>query len=116
MNNDETVNKLVAESIAEVLNEAYDVDPKAIKALMGIRVSVNKAMEDHPLFVVRGPDKAPVMGTLGLINGIMLKLTGCRIGARLEGGGDGPKFVVLPYDPTCEKMHDDEKRTVVQGC
>lgn len=75
--------------VIQTLNEAFEADPNAINALITMRVPCNQKLADHPTIQVGGnPD---VVGMLGVINGIVERLTGKRVAAiygddsKLEG-------------------------------
>ena len=60
-----------------ILNEAYAADPVAVGALIEHRVPCNTALADHPTITVAGEE--PSVGLLGIINGILTPITGCRV-------------------------------------
>ncbi len=75
--------------VIQTLNEAFEADPNAINALITMRVPCNQKLADHPTIQVGGnPD---VVGMLGVINGIVERITGKRVAAiygddsKLEG-------------------------------
>lgn len=59
------------------LNEATEADQTAIDSLIEHRVPCNKALADHPTIQVGGDPC--VVGMLGIINGIVERLTGKRV-------------------------------------
>ena len=72
------------EQVLALLTEAHTADPQAINALLCVRVDCNSKLVDHPTIPVRlikvgeGDDIYEV-GALGLINGIVERLTGRKI-------------------------------------
>jgi hypothetical protein len=58
------------------LNEAVDIDPVAICAILETRVPCAPAMVDHPSVVVAESNEAPLLGALGLLNGVLMPLVG----------------------------------------
>lgn len=56
----------------EVLNEAFKIDPLAVKSLFGVRISCNEKLADHETIQVQKypEDKVYTVGLLGVINGI----------------------------------------------
>lgn len=68
--------------ILDLLNEAVSADPRAIGQLLNSRAPCNGALADHPTIQVSGDDNdSPVVGPIGLINGITERLTGKRVAA-----------------------------------
>lgn len=64
----------IADRIVALMNEALALSPEAITSLVGYRVPCAPALYDHPSIQVGPPldnsDKGPVLGLLGLLNGI----------------------------------------------
>ncbi len=91
-----TLNKPI-EDILEVLNSAYKCDSNAIHALMFNRVPCNKDLANHPFVVVDDSktldDKVFMVGALGLINGIVEKLTGDRVAMVWDDSSGSNKFI-----------------------
>ncbi len=58
------------QKIVDLLNEASQLAPDAIRRLILIRVPCNEAIERHPSIVVGGPAGKPTLGVLGLLNGL----------------------------------------------
>jgi hypothetical protein len=69
----------------QLLNEAFKADPAAMHALIVNRVPCNKALAEHPLIpvsyntVLNSPETTYYVGMLGIINGILDKVTGNTI-------------------------------------
>ena len=62
------------DEIAEFLNELLALDPQVILALVNIRVSCNKAINDHPHVQVYGlDDGGACVGLIGILNGLIGK-------------------------------------------
>lgn len=59
--------EVTADDAIRLLNEAFAADPVAMEVLMGVRVRVNEAMQNHPTIQV-GADNT--LGFIGLLNGI----------------------------------------------
>ena len=81
-------------TILRVLNEAVTADRQAVKDLLSHKVVCNQSMADHPDILVGtrtteyGDEN--VLGTLGLLNGIIERVTGRRVAAVLtDPGPDG---------------------------
>ena len=72
------------EMVLSTLTEAYVADPIAIQSLMNIQVDCNSKLSDHPTVQVRDHDGIYQVGALGLINGIVERLTGQRIAAAFD--------------------------------
>ena len=61
----------IHEKIVDLLNEMFRLDPKATDNLLKARVRCNNAVVDHPNVVVMDDDDGnPVVGLLGLLNGL----------------------------------------------
>lgn len=68
--------------ILDLLNEASVADIRAMEQLLNCRVPCNKTLANHPTIQVGGDDNdSPVVGSIGLINGITERLTGKRVAA-----------------------------------
>ena len=66
--------------ILDLLNEAVECDDAAMANLIRQRVYANNELADHPTIQVIG-DEAPLLGMLGIVNGITERLTGNRVAA-----------------------------------
>ena len=78
----------LAQEIVDRLNKLVE-DPEtleALDALINARVPVDPLLVDHPTIQVSGDDDKPLVGFLGLLNGI--------VGARSNGWG----YVAAEYD------------------
>jgi hypothetical protein len=60
-----------ADTIAAVLNEAYKLDPVAVRSLLCYQVPVNKELADHRSIIVRECEEGWAMTFLGLLNGLL---------------------------------------------
>ncbi len=76
----------VFEVFVRILNEAFELDPAAVHALLCNRVPCNERLADHPTIQVsENPvlsDGSCHVGMLGILNGVCEALTGRRIAAR----------------------------------
>lgn len=89
----------IEEAIA-TLNEAFAADPAAIHALVANRVPCNAALADHPTIVVSVNKVVPEtfsIGALGLLNGVMTRLTGKQVAASFSDGEDGTEVKFLGF-------------------
>ena len=72
----------------QTLNEAYKADASAIHSLICNRVPCNQALADHPTIQVEINNMTPTetfsVGMLGIINGLVERLTGKRIAAKFS--------------------------------
>lgn len=85
----------------KVLNDAFKLDPKAMQALVELRIPCNQALCDHPTIQVTNDGK---VGLVGIINGILEELTKLRLGfEHVDGKLTG--FVAVP-SPQPRYKHD----------
>lgn len=72
------ISQYIAQKAVDILNEALAADRKAVMALLNYRVSVNDGIADHPEIVCMQDNVAggPVVGLLGMVNGIVTRQTG----------------------------------------
>jgi len=72
----------------QTLNEAYEADPAAMHALICNRVPCNQTLADHPTIQCGVNNITPTetfeVGLLGVINGIIERITGKRVAARFS--------------------------------
>lgn len=62
---------ITAHDVVEILNEALRLDPSAINALIRTRTECNAALDNYSnVQTWSGAGKAPLVGVLGLLNGI----------------------------------------------
>ena len=62
---------VTAEQVAQLLNEALDLDAEGINALFNHRVPVNTGFTHHPTIqVLQFTGQPPTLGVLGLLNGM----------------------------------------------
>lgn len=54
----------------DFLNDLVKVDPKAVEALVGVRVPCNEDLADHPTVQVGVKDGKAEFGLLGVLNGL----------------------------------------------
>ena len=71
---------VLANRIIDSLNEYLAIDPIAIHHLIEYRVTTNQALADHPSVQVNAEGEAPVVGLLGILNGIVGVIPGSEIG------------------------------------
>lgn len=78
----ETEVSIPLSAIADLMNEAFRLDPDAISELAETRVPCNQALADHPVIQVRAdrPGAPCRVGLLGLLNGLTQPT-----GSRFEG-------------------------------
>jgi hypothetical protein len=69
----------IFDAILKTLNEAFEADPYAFSALVNSRVPCNANLANHPTIQVHGTPESYAVGPMGLINGIVEKITGKRI-------------------------------------
>lgn len=72
------------DELIKFLNELHDIDPVAVRNLIGIRVACNEKMANHPTVQVGTFEGLDKVGLLGILNGF------CGV---FEGGkydGQGP--------------------------
>jgi hypothetical protein len=70
----------LANRIIARLNEYVAIDPVAIHQLIEYRVPMNESLADHPSVQVNAEGEVPVVGLLGLLNGIVGVIPGSEIG------------------------------------
>ncbi len=75
------MNKELADQACTVMNEAFALDPDAIRMLTCQMVKANQGIADHPTIVVGQAPCKWTLSPLGLINGIVDQLSGYRIAA-----------------------------------
>ena len=65
--------KELAKEIVDRLNRlmADEGAAKALERLIDTRIPVDPILEDHPTIQVSGPEGNPVVGFLGMLNGIV---------------------------------------------
>lgn len=93
------------------LNEALELDRKAISDLVNFRVSCNSSIDAHPT-IQAGPDKPGGHSTVGML-GILNGMCGTIDGPRLKGWG--PISALLERDGTVAKFVRTESRTALIG-
>lgn len=72
--------------VLRVLNEAAIADRSAIEDLLDQRVPCNMTLANHPTIQV-SPDTPITVGVLGMLNGIVERLTGQRVAACYDDAG-----------------------------
>ena len=70
----------LANRIIDSLNEYLAIDPSALHHLIEFRVPTNQALADHPSVQVNAEGETPVVGLLGILNGIVGVIPGSEIG------------------------------------
>ena len=79
------------QEVIALLNEASQLDPMAIRALVEYRVPCNCALADHPTIEVGcTEDGDPRLGTIGIINGLF----------GVDEDAHGPVIANIPDDPS----------------
>jgi hypothetical protein len=76
------MNKELADKACQVLNEAYNADPDAIRIWLCQMVKVNEAVANHPTIVVGQLPVKWTLGPLGMINGIVETLSGYLLASK----------------------------------
>jgi hypothetical protein len=71
---------VLANRIIDILNECLAIDPNAIHNLIEFRTPTNQALADHPSVQVNAEGAVPVVGMLGILNGIVGVIPGSEIG------------------------------------
>jgi hypothetical protein len=101
--------------VLATLNEAYKDDAAAIHALICNRVPCNKNLADHPTMQVElnavTSRKSYAIGMLGVLNGVVERLTGERIAATFgKPNADGKckltgfvRYTPNAQDQPCER-------------
>lgn len=83
----------IAQKAVDVLNEALEADPETTRLLVANRFPTTKAIEDHPTIACTEYAGMPVLGLLGVINGIVTRQTGYLVVAIYdEATGQLEKF------------------------
>jgi hypothetical protein len=86
----------LAQHLVKCLNEYFQIDPEAIKALFAHRVPVNEAMADHPTVQVR-VDTEATMSILGLLNGVIGTIPGTEVGYLCGDYDDNDPSLLLGF-------------------
>lgn len=86
----------LAEHLVKCLNEYFQIDPEAIKALFAHRVPVNEALADHPTVQVRVDERATV-SILGLLNGVIGTIPGTEVGYLCGDYDDNDHSLLLGF-------------------
>lgn len=65
--------RALAEKVVGLLNELFNADPAAARALLACRVPCNQAIADHPAIVVAQDESGAgfTLGLVGLLNGLL---------------------------------------------
>lgn len=93
------MNDTTFETILRVLNEACAADRDAMLRLIETRVACNDALADHPTIqVANDPEGKPIVGVLGLINGLCEPLTGRRVAVEIDDK-TGEVIRFIPFLP-----------------
>ena len=103
--------------VLATLNEAYKSDAAAIHALICNRVPCNKRLADHPTVQVElnavASGKSYAVGMLGVLNGVVEKLTGERVAASFgEPDKNGKRKLIgfVRYTPNTRLDRQEEAR------
>lgn len=84
--------------VVELLNEALALDPEAICKFIGLRVRINKTLDEHPTIQTgKLEDDIYTLGPLGLLNGLF--------GIASDGCG----CIAAIYEVGCRKGHTQDK-------
>lgn len=86
----------LAEHLVKCLNEYFQIDPEAIKALFAHRVPANEALADHPTVQVRVDNRATV-SILGILNGIIGTIPGTEVGYLCGNYDDNDHNLLLGF-------------------
>lgn len=91
------INNAIRDTFLAVLNEATAADAAAIQTLVEGRVRCGIDLADHPTIQVAeaGPGQFSV-GTLGILNGVLERLTGERIAASYDETDKLIGFIAYP--------------------
>jgi hypothetical protein len=82
-----------------LLEEIREAEPEAIEKMVENRVGVEEgsALLDHPTVVLMEGPRGPLLGTLGVVNGLLGILSpGYRIAGEYDDDGKLLHFVVVP--------------------
>lgn len=69
--------------VLKLLDEAYAADPRAMQQLLNVRIPCKKKLAEHPTI----PCAGLTIGTLGLINGILMELFGRKVASKITNRG-----------------------------
>ena len=72
--------------VVDILNEALEKDPKAIREIFNVVATCNEHTADHPSIQVRKYYGTFLLTPLGLINGLVEPLTGQKVMATWQDG------------------------------
>ena len=85
----------IAAQFIAVLNEALKADHTTVSALCDNRIPCNDALADHPDVTVMVENGVCNIGLLGLINGILSRVTGKTLAAHYDEHFRLTKFALL---------------------
>jgi len=88
----------IVDTFKKIMNEAIIADPVAISALCEHRVECNDILADHPTIQVyqenpHNPEDIPVVGMIGILNGICEALTGKQIAGEFDENSGLIRFI-----------------------
>ena len=95
------MDKKLAEKALEVIASAFKADPVAVRLLLGNRVQCSYDLAEHPTVIcgdgIADGEVYYTLTALGLVNGILGELAGCRIVAIIDdtqrGSDNAPALV-----------------------
>ena len=72
--------------VIDLLNEALEADPAAVKALLGLRVKANKKLAEHPTIICQQleGENFPTIGTLGILNSALTSIQCPLVAAKID--------------------------------
>lgn len=107
--------KEILQVFIDVLNEAHDLDPKAIESLMNTRTNCNDDLADHDsilcgtAMIVGCNIEMPTISTLGLLNGVCKRLTGKTVSNVFYDDMTIDRFQEYDPDFYLNTIHDDSE-------
>jgi hypothetical protein len=84
---------MTAQEIVDLLNEAFDLDPAAVQAMLGLGVPCNAELAAHPTIPMGEKYGGKCLSVMGLLRGIAA-LDGAGIEAVADSEGFLEGFVV----------------------
>lgn len=86
------------QTAVDVMNEAWKLDPLAVRAMLINVIPCNVALADHPHILVDKYDEGYVIRELGLINGILEAMGLGRVAAKWSDTADAEgKYTFLGF-------------------
>lgn len=91
--------KMGVETVVNVLNQLFELDPAAADQLVEARVPCNDDVVDHPTISVAGDYGSGRVGLLGVLNGILMREDPSGSGvASVRDGGVLLGFVPVAFE------------------